>query len=79
MTGTSVTVRRLDTTESGFDGRLAAVLAWEAEQDAAIERAVFDIVTDVRARGDAALLEYTGRFDRMQADSAAALELPQSA
>jgi histidinol dehydrogenase len=80
MTGaSSVAVRRLDTTEAGFDARLAAVLAWEAEQDAAIERAVFDIVTDVRARGDVALLDYTRRFDRMQADSAAALELPQSA
>ncbi len=72
-------VRRLDSSEPGFDAKLSAVLAWEASQDAAIERAVADIVADVRARGDAAVLEYTRRFDRVQVSDPAALELPQAA
>ncbi len=72
-------VRRLDSSEPGFDAKLSAVLAWEASQDAAIERAVADIVADVRARGDAAVLEYTRRFDRVQVNDPAALELPQAA
>jgi histidinol dehydrogenase len=40
---------------------------------------VADIVADVRARGDAAVLEYTRRFDRVQVSDPAALELPQAA
>ena len=72
-------VRRLDSSEPGFDAKLSAVLAWEASQDAAIERAVADIVADVRARGDAAVLEYTRRFDRVQVSDPTALELPQAA
>ena len=72
-------VRRLDSSEPGFDAKLSAVLAWEASQDAAIERVVADIVADVRARGDAAVLEYTRRFDRVQVSDPAALELPQAA
>ena len=72
-------MRRLDSSEPGFDAKLSAVLAWEASQDAAIERAVADIVADVRTRGDAAVLEYTRRFDRVQVDAPATLELPAEA
>ena len=49
---------RLDTAQPDFEARLAALLAWEASQDAAIEQAVAEIVRDVRLRGDAAVLEF---------------------
>jgi histidinol dehydrogenase len=68
-------VHRLDSAEPGFDARLAALLAWEPSQDEAIERAAADILRDVRRRGDAAVLEYTRRFDRFEAPDAASLEV----
>ena len=67
MSGTSLTVRRLDSRERGFDAALDALIAFEVAQDPAIDAVVAAIITDVRARGDAALLEYTARFDRLQA------------
>jgi histidinol dehydrogenase len=72
-------VRVLDAADADFAQRLAALLAWEAEQDEAVEQAVATILREVRARGDAALLEYTARFDRMTVPRAADLELPQAA
>jgi histidinol dehydrogenase len=71
-------IHRLDSAEPGFDARLAALLAWEAEQDEAIERAAAGILRDVRARGDAAVLEYTRRFDRLEVADPRALELPRA-
>ena len=68
-------VRRLDTTAPGFDGELAALIAFEAGQDPAIDATVAHIIGDVRARGDAALLDCTRRFDRLDAASVAALEI----
>jgi len=68
-------VRRLDTREPGFDAALAALAHWSAETDAAIEQRVAEIVEAVRTQGDAALLTYTARFDRLQADSVAQLAL----
>ena len=67
---------RLDSSALGFDAALARLTAFESKEDVAIEAAVAAIVADVRARGDAAVLEYTARFDRVQARSVAALELP---
>ena len=54
---------------------LAALLAYSAETDRAIEASVEAILADVRARGDAAVLEYTRRFDAIDAGSMAALEV----
>ena len=71
-------ISRLDTAQPDFDVRLVALLAWEASQDAAIEQAVAEIVRDVRVRGDAAVLDFTSRFDRLALSDAAALELPRS-
>lgn len=65
---------RLATTESGFDAALAARLHWSADTDKAVEQAVEGILADVQARGDAAVLEYTRRFD-MEASAMAQLEL----
>jgi len=68
---------RLATTDSGFDAALAARLHWSADTDAGIEQAVAGILADVQERGDAAVLEYTNRFD-MQADAMPQLELTRA-
>lgn len=70
--------RRLSSAQADFDAALAALTRYEAAQDAAVECAVRAIVDDVRVRGDAAVLEYTNRFDRMVADSVAALQVPEA-
>ncbi|MCG3102316.1 histidinol dehydrogenase, partial [Enterobacter sp. DRP3] len=75
----SITIRKLDSTNEGFGAALRAVLAFEASEDEAIEQSVAKILADVKSRGDAAVLEYTNRFDRLSANSVAALELPQDA
>ena len=54
------------------------MLAFEASADEAIETAVAGILADVKARGDAAVLEYTNRFDRLDGGSVAALEIGQA-
>ncbi|WP_406623017.1 histidinol dehydrogenase [Acidovorax sp. SDU_ACID1] len=66
---------RLSTVSSTFEADFAARLHWSAEQDAAIEQRVADILADVQARGDAAVLEYTQRFDGLHAHGVAELEL----
>jgi histidinol dehydrogenase len=68
-------VRRLATTQPDFDARLAELLAFEAAQDPAVDSAVAGILADVKARGDAAVLEYTRRYDRVDCASVAALEV----
>jgi histidinol dehydrogenase len=73
-----VKLRRLSSREAGFGAALAALTRYEAAQDDAVESTVRAIVADVRARGDAALIEYTRRFDRATADSVAALEIPRA-
>ncbi|WP_186204702.1 histidinol dehydrogenase [Burkholderia gladioli] len=75
----SIKIRKLDSSREGFAVDLRAVLAFEASEDDAIERSVAAILADVKARGDAAVLDYTNRFDRLQAASVAALELRQDA
>lgn len=71
-------IRRLSTRSSHFDAELKGLLALEAEQDASIERTVVDILADIRQRGDAALLEYTRKFDHLDVHDAQHLELPQA-
>ena len=68
-------LRQLRTTDAGFEADFQRLLHWSAETDQAIEQRVAEILADVRARGDAAVLEYTERFDGVQAVSMAALEL----
>ena len=77
-TATAVTIRLLDSTDADFNAHLMAVLAFEASEDDAIDRAAAGILADVKARGDAAVLDYTNKFDRLTADGMAALEIPQA-
>jgi len=69
---------RLSTASAQFEADFKARLHWAADTDAAIEQRVADILADVQARGDVAVLEYTARFDGLQADSVEALELTQA-
>ncbi len=73
-----VVIRQLDSTERDFHQKLMAVLAFEASEDEAIDRVAADIIAQVRQRGDAALLDYTNKFDRLNASSIQALEIPRS-
>ncbi len=68
----------LSTASGQFEADFKARLHWAADTDAAIESRVADILADVQLRGDAAVLEYTARFDGLTADSMAALELTQA-
>jgi histidinol dehydrogenase len=70
-------VRTLDTRDPGFEAEFARLVVVDSAVDKSIERAADAIVDDVRARGDAALLEYTNRFDRMSAAAVADLEISQ--
>ncbi|MEO8674120.1 MAG: histidinol dehydrogenase [Casimicrobiaceae bacterium] len=73
---TTVALRRLEAEAPGFEREFAALTAFEAAQDPAVDAAVAAIVADVRAHGDAALVEYTAKFDRVAVNSAAQLEIP---
>ncbi len=68
---------RLSTASPTFEADFQARLHWSAQTDAAIEQGVADILADVQQRGDAAVLEYTARWDQVQAASMAQLELTQ--
>lgn len=71
-------IKRLNTQDAGFDAELKALLAFETAQDDNIDQVVANILKDVKARGDAAVLEYTNRFDKTNASSLAALEIPHA-
>ncbi len=70
-------IKRLSSTDVDFDATLRKLLAFEDSQDEAVETTVNTIIADIRARGDEALLEYTRRFDHLDATSVAHLELPR--
>jgi hypothetical protein len=72
-------LRRLSTRAAGFEDELAALTRYEVAQDEAIESLVRGIIADVRARGDAALLEHARRYDRTPASALADLEIPKAA
>ena len=68
-------LRQLDTADAGFEAEFQRLLHWSDETDLQIEQRVAQILADVRTRGDAAVLEYTARFDGVQAATMQALEL----
>ena len=74
----SAQIRCLSSSDSGFVATLDALLAFDGGTDAAIELAVADILQTVRRDGDKAVVEYTRRFDHLDAPDMAALELPKS-
>ena len=74
----SIQIRTLSTASPAFEEEFQRVLHWSAETDQAIEERVASILQDVRTRGDEALLEYTHRFDKLQAGSVSALEITRA-
>ena len=73
-----IRIKRLATTDADFEVRLDALLAFEAAQDESVDRTVASILADVKARGDAAVIEYTRRFDGLVVSSMNELELSQN-
>lgn len=71
-------IRRLSTADSTFGQDLKALLAFETAQDDSVDAVVANILKDVKTRGDAAVLEYTNRFDKTNAASLAELELSKT-
>jgi histidinol dehydrogenase len=71
-------IRRLSSQDAGFAATLDDLLHFDHTTDDAIELTVAEILRNVRANGDAAVLEYTRRFDQLDAAAIADLELPQT-
>ncbi len=75
-----ISIQQLKTSEPGFEAAFAGLLDRNQAQDQDISEVVRNIINDVRARGDEAVIEYTNRFDRkkISLDNAAALVIPIS-
>ena len=71
-------VLTLSTQDANFDVALAQRLAFDDSTDAGIQNAVTEIIAAVRARGDAAVIEYTNRFVRVNVSAMSELMLTQS-
>jgi histidinol dehydrogenase len=71
-------IRRFSSQDAGFAATLDNLLHFDHTTDDAIELTVAEILRNVRARGDAAVLDYTRRFDQLDSASMADLELPQT-
>lgn len=72
-------IQRLSTQSSQFNAQLRTLLAFDASQDQAIEHATAEILHHVQTHGDTALLDYTRRFDKVDAQHVAELEIPRAA
>ncbi|KAF0836131.1 histidinol dehydrogenase [Methylovorus glucosotrophus] len=70
-------IRRFSTRDASFDADLKALLAFETAQDDQIDLVVADILRNVKQRGDAAVLEYTKRFDHLDVAGLSSLEISQ--
>lgn len=70
-------IKRLSLSEADFWSRLEALLAWEAVSDDAVASTVRNILSDVKKRGDDAVIEYTNRFDRLTASNMSELVIAQ--
>lgn len=69
-------IRKLNTADQDFDAQLGALLAWDSVSDESVNDVVREIIREIRARGDSALVDYTTRFDGWQPATVADLEVP---
>jgi len=69
-------IRKLSTSDNDFSVQLDALLAWESVSDEGVNKVVNEVIADIRARGNAALIDFTNRFDGWKAQSAADLQVP---
>ena len=74
----SLEIKKLSADQADFNDQLEQLLAWDSVSDLSVQETVTHIVNDVRTRGDLALLEYTHKFDRLDAQSVDSLSVPQS-
>lgn len=72
-----IAVRRLNAADQDFARHLDHLLSWESVSDDGVNQRVLEIIQAVRERGDAALVEYTQRFDGLEVASMADLILPR--
>lgn len=72
-------INRLNSRDQGFDEQLTQLLAYDEAQDSQIESAVSEILANVRERGDAAVVEYSRKFDGVSAEHMAELEVSKEA
>ncbi|HDZ36909.1 MAG TPA: histidinol dehydrogenase [Marinobacter sp.] len=73
----TVSIKRLNASQSDFDSELAKLLAWDDSVDHQVNETVRHILRDVKTRGDQAVLEFTEQFDRLKVASVAELEMSQ--
>lgn len=73
----TIEIRRLDTSANDFSSELETLLAWESVSDKQVQTIVTDILDDVKKRGDAAVIEYSNRFDHLHVENMDQLELNQ--
>ncbi|WP_421852996.1 histidinol dehydrogenase [Marinomonas sp.] len=71
----NLNIREFSSNSDGFRSELESLLAWDSVSDAGVQKAVADIVEQVRVKGDEAVIEFTNRFDRRQVTSSSELEI----
>ena len=71
----SITIKRLDAATAGFRRKLDEALAWDAIANTSVQDTVAAILADVKSRGDAALVAWTNKLDRLDATSMTDLEI----
>lgn len=73
-----INISQLNTKQDDFWQQLDKTLAWESVSDEKVFNTVNNILNDVKKRGDAAVVEYTNKFDRVSIKAMSELEIPQS-
>jgi histidinol dehydrogenase len=69
-------IKRLSSNMDGFANALDKLLAWDEQDDLSVHQRVREIIARIRTEGDAALVEYTKKFDHFDPESPKALEIP---
>ena len=78
MSSAALKIARLNANQADFSQHLDELLAWEGVSDKAVNERVEEIIAAVRSRGDAAVVEYTARFDALEVLDMAALTLDRA-
>jgi len=73
-----INIKQLNSSDSDFQQRLDALLAWDSVSDEAVSDTVKEILTEVKKNGDQAVIDYSCRFDRLDVKTMAELEIPLS-
>ena len=60
-----IQIKKLNTQDSNFKDQLSQLIFFEAEENSQIEKTVAEILSDVKKRGDQAVIEYTNKFDHV--------------